>query len=110
MNINKVSPEILENLKVGDKIVYEQPDPKTGAMKLSIWTIISWGVQSGDKDKNFFSADFVRMLEGKEEEEFKNTDEIVKKAEEKEEKINDEWTKNEKPKKVVKKPTSRKKA
>ena len=33
LNINKVSPEILENLKVGDKIVYEQPDPKTGAMQ-----------------------------------------------------------------------------
>ena len=120
LNINKVSPEILENLKVGDKIVYEQPDPKTGAMKLSIWTIISWGVRSGDKDKNFFSADFVRMLEGKEEEEFKNADEIVTKAEEKaevkeiidkvEEKINGEWTKNEKPKRTVKKPTSRKKA
>ena len=77
LNINKVSPEILENLKVGDKIVYEQPDPKTGAMKLSIWTIISWGVQSGDKDKNFFSADFVRMLEGKEEEEFNTQQEIA---------------------------------
>ena len=77
LNINKVSPEILENLKVGDKIVYEQPDPKTGAMKLSIWTIISWGVQSGDKDKNFFSADFVRMLEWKEEEEFNTQQEIA---------------------------------
>ena len=77
LNINKVSPEFLENLKVGDKIVYEQPDPKTGAMKLSIWTIISWGVQSGDKDKNFFSADFVRMLEGKEEEEFNTQQEIA---------------------------------
>jgi len=77
LNINKVSPEILENLKVGDKIVYEQPDPKTGAMKLSIWTIISWGVQSGDKDKNFFSADFVRMLKGKEEEEFNTQQEIA---------------------------------
>ena len=77
LNINKVSPEILENLKVGDKIVYEQPDPKTGAMKLSIWTIISWGVQSGDKDKNFFSADFVRMLKWKEEEEFNTQQEIA---------------------------------
>lgn len=77
LNINKVSPEILENLKVGDKIIYEQPDPKTGAMKLSIWTIISWGVQSGDKDKNFFSADFVRMLEWKEEEEFNTQQEIA---------------------------------
>ena len=41
LNINKVSPEVLNNLKVGDKIVYEQPDQKSGAMKLSIWTIIS---------------------------------------------------------------------
>ena len=77
LNINKVSPEILENLKVWDKIVYEQPDPKSGAMKLSIWTIISWGMQSGDKDKNFFSADFVRMLEWKEEEEFNTQQEIA---------------------------------
>lgn len=77
LNINKVSPEILDNLKIWDKIVYEQLDPKTGVMKLSIWTIISWGVQSGDKDKNFFSADFVRMLEGKEEEEFNTQQEIA---------------------------------
>ena len=77
LNINKVSPEVLEKLKVGDKIVYEQADPKTGAMKLSIWTIISWGVMSGDKDKNFFSADFVRMLEWEEEEEFNTQQEIA---------------------------------
>jgi hypothetical protein len=36
LNINKISPEIFDNLKVGDRIVYEQSDPKTGAMKLSI--------------------------------------------------------------------------
>ena len=36
LNINKVSPEILEKLKVGEKIVYQQPDPKSGAMKSSI--------------------------------------------------------------------------
>jgi hypothetical protein len=36
LNINNVSHEILDNLKIGDKIVYEQADPKTGAMKLSI--------------------------------------------------------------------------
>ena len=71
LNINKVSPEISENLKVWDKIVYEQPDPKSGTMKLSIWTIISWWVFSnGNKDKNFFSADFVRILEWEEKEEF----------------------------------------
>ena len=77
LNINKVSPEILENLKIWDKIVYEQPDPKSGAMKLSIWTIISWGMQSGDREKNFFSADFVRILEWKEEEEFNTQQEIA---------------------------------
>jgi hypothetical protein len=36
LNINKVSPEILEKLNIGDKIVYEQPDQKSGTMKLSI--------------------------------------------------------------------------
>ena len=78
LNINNISPEILDNLKVGNKIVYEQPDPKSGVMKLSIWTIISWGMQSGnDKEKNFFSADFVRMLEWKEEEEFNTQQEIA---------------------------------
>mgnify|MGYP006988827359 FL=1 len=77
LNINKVSPEILENLKIWDKIVYEQPDPKSGAMKLSIWTIISWWMQSSDKDKNFFSAGFVRVLEWKEKEEFDTQQEIA---------------------------------
>jgi len=77
LSINKVSPEILGNLKIWDKIVYEQPDPKSGAMKLSIWTIISWWIQSGDKDKNFFSADFVRVLEWKEREEFNTQQEIA---------------------------------
>ena len=77
LNINKVSPEILDNLKVGDKIVYEQPDQKSWTMKLSIWTIISWWIQSGDKDKNFFSADFVRMLEWEEREEFDTQQEIA---------------------------------
>ena len=78
LNINKVSPEVLENLKVGDKIVYEQPDPKSGAMKLSIWTIISgWLYANDNKDKNFFSADFVRILEWDEEKEFNTQQEIA---------------------------------
>ena len=70
LNINKVSSEILEKLNIGDKIVYEQPDQKSGTMKLSIWTIITWWVQPNDKEKSFFSADFVRMLEGDEKKEF----------------------------------------
>ena len=75
--------------------------------------------------KEYISGeDFSMMVENPDKiEEFKNADEIVTKAEEKEkeseveeiidkveEKINNEWTKSEKPKKVVKKPTSRKKA
>ena len=75
--------------------------------------------------KEYISGeDFSMMVENPDKiEEFKNADEIVTKAEEKEEKseveeiidkveekINNEWTKSEKPKKAVKKPTSRKKA
>ena len=77
LNINKVSPEILGKLNIGDKIVYEQPDQKSGTMKLSIWTIISWGVQPTDKEKSFFSADFVRMLEWDEKKEFDTQQEIA---------------------------------
>ena len=75
--------------------------------------------------KEYISGeDFSVMVENPDKiEEFKNADEVVTKAEEREtkkadveeiidrgeEKINDKWIKNEKPKKSVKKPTSRKK-
>ena len=78
LNVNKISPEILDKLKIGDKIIYEQPDSKNWVMKLSIWTIISWGLQHIDnKDKNFFFADFVRILEWSEKEEFDKQQEIA---------------------------------
>lgn len=77
--INKVPSEIINNLKLWDKIVYEQPDAKSGAMKLSIWTIISEWLQwpSQNKDKSFFSANFVRILEWDEKKEFDTQQEIA---------------------------------
>ena len=77
--INKIPSEIINNLKLWDKIVYEQPDAKSGAMKLSIWTIISEWLQwpSQNKDKSFFSADFVRILEWDEKKEFDTQQEIA---------------------------------
>ena len=72
--------------------------------------------------KEYISGeDFSMMVENPDKiEEFKNADEVVTKAEEKseveeviekvEEKMNEEWDKKAEPKKVVKKPTSRKKS
>ena len=76
LNINDVPIEIFGKLNVWDKIVYEQPDQKTGAMKPSIWTIISWWIHSFDS-KSFFSANFLRVLEWKEKEEFDTQQEIA---------------------------------
>ena len=78
LNINKIPNEFFDKLKIWDRIVYEQPDPKTWVAKLSIWTIISWWEQLSDnKEKSFFSADFVRILEWKEKEEFDTQQEIA---------------------------------
>ena len=79
LSINNVPDSVLEKIKLWDKIVYEQPDPKTWSMKASIWTIITEWVQSQfvSKEKNYFSADFVRMLEWEEKEEFDTQQEIA---------------------------------
>lgn len=78
--INKVTSDILWNLQIWDKIVYEQPDQKTWTMKLSIWTIITEWIQAQwiNKEKqSFFSADFVRILEWDEKKEFETQQEIA---------------------------------
>ena len=77
--INKVPENIERNFKLWEKIVYEQPDQKSWAMKLSIGTIISGWISShsANKDKNLFSADFVRILEWDEKEEFNKQQEIA---------------------------------
>lgn len=77
--IEKVPNELHDRMIVWEKIVYEQPDPKTWAMKSSIWTIISgWNQYTCmNKDKTFFSADFLRILEWDEKEEFETQQEIA---------------------------------
>ena len=79
LSINNVPDNVLEKIKLWDKIVYEQPDPKTWSMKASIWTIITEWVQSQfvSKEKNYFSADFVRVLEWEEKEGFDTQQEIA---------------------------------
>ena len=78
LEINNITPEMLDVLKIWDRIVYEQPDQKSGTMKLSIWVIISGWMQSSDnKEKTLFSANFVRILEWKEKEEFDTQQEIA---------------------------------
>lgn len=80
LNINAVPSELIEKLKIGDKIVYQQPDQKTWAMKLSIWTIITEWIQAQLQNKeksNYFSADFVRILEWEEKKEFETQQEIA---------------------------------
>ena len=73
--INKIPEDIQKTIKLWEKIVYEQPDQKSWAMKLSIGTLISWS--AANKDKNLFSADFVRVLEWEEKEEFNTQQEIA---------------------------------
>ena len=77
--INKVPENIINLLKLWDKIVYEQLDQKSWSMKLSIGTLISeWSsAQSSNKEKILFSADFVRILEWDEKKEFDTQQEIA---------------------------------
>lgn len=78
--IEKIPEEFSNKLTLWDKIVYEQPDAKTWAMKSSIWTIISEWTQNAclNKDsKSLFSANFLRILEWKEKEEFETQQEIA---------------------------------
>ena len=79
LTVNKVDSEIYNKLHIGDKIVYEQADAKTGNMKLSIWTIITEWVQSQlvAKEKPFYTADFVRTLDWEEYDEFNKQQEIA---------------------------------
>lgn len=77
--INKVPTEMESSFKLGEKIVYEQPDPKSWAMKSSVGTIITEWVQSQlvNKEKPYLTANFVRKLEWEEKEEFETQQEIA---------------------------------
>lgn len=79
LTINQVPDEIYTKLSIWDKIVYEQPDSKTGNMKASIWTIITEWVQSQvvTKEKPFYSANFIRVLEWTENDEFNTQQDIA---------------------------------
>ena len=78
LNIDGVNPDVLNRINIWDKIVYEQPDQKNGSMKSSIGTVITWWLNNNDnKEKNIFSAKFLRILEWDEKKEFETQQEIA---------------------------------
>ena len=79
LNIENVPDETYASIKLWDKIVYDQSDQKTWALKSSIGIVITEGIQSqlDSKEKSYFSANFVRILEWDEKKEFDTQQEIA---------------------------------
>ncbi|GHW02396.1 hypothetical protein AGMMS50249_1820 [candidate division SR1 bacterium] len=67
LNIGDIPTDIFANLKIGDKLVYTTPDPKSGVLKYSVGVLINFKEKASE---NYQTAQFARLLEGDEYKEF----------------------------------------